>query len=375
MIDVVIAGAGPAGSVAALRLARAGASVLVLERARFPRHKLCGDTINPGAVRELELAGVAGCIRPHAIPIAGMRVTGPGGAVVDGCYPSPLSGLSIPREVLDLLLADAARAAGARIEFGARVTGPLVDDRGRVTGVSVLCPSKREPVAVRARLTIAADGRRSSIGMRLGLARHPQRRRWAVGAYFEDVDAMGDTGEMHVRGSAYLGLAPLPGGLTNACFVTSRRSGWRDPEDQLQRAIEREPGIRERFARARRVTPVAVLGPLAVDAPVAGSPGLLLAGDAAGFIDPMTGDGLRFAFAGARLAADAALSALDGGDVVTAWQELTRRRRALFAPKWRFNRTLAALVDHPAGVGMASAGARLAPSIVRRLIAIAGDAA
>jgi geranylgeranyl reductase family protein len=375
MIDVLIVGAGPAGSLAALRLARAGASVLVLERGRFPRHKLCGDTINPGAVRELEAAGVAGCVRPHAIPIDGMRVTGDRGVSVDGTYPGGIAGLAIPREALDTILADAARVAGARVEFGARVTGPLVDARGRVAGVSVMCASRREAVPVPARVTIAADGRRSAIGMRLGLARHPQRRRWAVGAYFEHVHGMSASGEMHIRGGAYLGIAPLPGGIANVCFVTSRRSGWRDPEGQLLGAIEAAPGIWERFAGARRVSAVSVLGPLAVDAPVAGAPGLLLAGDAAGFIDPMTGDGMRFAFAGARLAADSALAALDGGDIVTAWQELTARRRALFAPKWRFNRTLAALVDHPAGVGLASAGARLAPSVVRRLIAMAGDAA
>jgi len=375
MIDVLVVGAGPAGALAALRLARAGGRVLVLERARFPRHKLCGDTINPGAVRELEAAGVAGCVRPHAIEIAGMRVTGAGGVTVDGRYPDGTPGLAVSRDVLDHIVADNARAAGARVEFGARVTGPMVDEHGRVAGVMVMCASKREPVSVRARMTIAADGRRSSIGMRLGLARHPQRRRWAVGAYFEQVDGLLPAGEMHVRGGAYLGIAPLPGGLANVCFVTSRRSGWRDPEGHLLTAIEAAPEIAARFARARRVSAVSVLGPLAVDAPVAGSSGLLLAGDAAGFIDPMTGDGMRFAFAGARLAADTALAALETGDVVTAWQQLTRRRRELFAPKWRFNRMLAALVDHPAGVGLASAGARVAPSLVRRLIAMAGDAA
>ncbi|MDQ3169475.1 MAG: NAD(P)/FAD-dependent oxidoreductase [Acidobacteriota bacterium] len=375
MIDVIIVGAGPAGSIAALKLARAGANVIVLERARFPRHKLCGDTINPGAVRELEAAGVAGCIRPLALAVTGMRVSGAGGVTVEGCYRAPLTGLALSRDVLDAALADAARAAGARIEFGARVSGPLVDERGRVVGVSVMCPSKREPVSITAPITIAADGRRSSLGMRLGLARHPQRRRWAVGAYFEGVDGMSLAGEMHVRGGEYLGLAPLPGGLANVCFVSSRRSGWNDPEGQLLGAIEADPGIWDRFAHARRVAPVSVLGPLAVDAPVAGSPGLLLAGDAAGFVDPMTGDGMRFAFAGGRLAADAALAALDGGDIVTAWQDLTRTRGAMFAAKWRFNRALAALVDHPAAVGLASAGARIAPFLVRRLIAVAGDAA
>lgn len=383
MIDVIVVGAGPAGSIAAMKLARAGARVLVLERSRFPRHKLCGDTINPGAVRELEIAGMAGCVRPLALEVSGMRVSGERGAPVEGRYPAPLTGLAISRSVLDAALADGARAAGARVEFGARVAGPLVDDRGRVVGVSVHCPSKREPVAVKAPITIAADGRRSAVGRELGLARHPQRRRWAAGAYFENVGDMSLAGEMHVWGGAYLGIAPLPGGLANVCYVAglrdvrgeTSREAWSDPEGLLLSAIERDPRIWARFAHARRVTPVSVLGPLAVDAPVAGSPGLLLAGDAAGFVDPMTGDGLRFAFAGGRLAAETALAALDGGDLVTAWQQLTRTRASLFARKLRFNRALAAMVDHPAAVGLASAGARVAPFFVRRLIAVAGDAA
>lgn len=375
MIDVLVVGAGPAGAIAALKAARAGARVLVLERARFPRHKLCGDTINPGAVAELECAGVAGLVRPLALAVHGMRVSGVGGVEVSGGYPEPVTGLALSRETLDATLAEAARAAGARVEFGARVEGPVLDARGRLTGVRVRCPSRREPIAVCAPITVAADGRRSSIAIQLGLARHPRRRRWAVGAYFDGVDGLTRDGEMHVRSGAYLGIAPLPGGLANVCFVSARRHGWRDPEGQLLDAIEVEPAIWRRFEHARRVSPVSVLGPLAVDAPVAGAPGLLLAGDAAGFIDPMTGDGLRFAFAGGRLAADAALAALDGGDPVTAWQSLTRARRDLFAPKWRFNRALAALVEHPAAVGFASAGARVAPFFVRRLIARAGDAA
>ena len=116
-----------------------------------------------------------------------------------------------------------------------------------------------------------------------------------------------------------------------------------------------------------------MLGPLAVDVVRDDIAGLLLAGDAAGFIDPMTGDGLRFAVRGGELAAAAALDALEHG-----WNGVHARLRASrereFASKWRFNRTLRTLVSSRAGVRAASVGARFAPGIVRRLIVEAGDA-
>ena len=127
-----------------------------------------------------------------------------------------------------------------------------------------------------------------------------------------------------------------------------------------------------RFARARLVQPPVVLGPLAVDASDAALDGLLMAGDASGFIDPMTGDGLRFAIRGAELAAIAALEALEH-----RWDgvhdRLDRRRRREFGAKWRFNRTLRALVASPPAVGAAALGARFAPAVLRAVINTAGD--
>ena len=109
-----------------------------------------------------------------------------------------------------------------------------------------------------------------------------------------------------------------------------------------------------------------------MDARAAGTHGLLLAGDAAGFVDPMTGDGLRFAVRGGELAAAAALEALEHG-----WRDahvrLAEARRRAFAGKWRFNRALRALVDSPASLRVADRGASLVPSIVTRLIRYAGD--
>jgi flavin-dependent dehydrogenase len=119
------------------------------------------------------------------------------------------------------------------------------------------------------------------------------------------------------------------------------------------------------------VSPAIALGPLAVDATAAGCHGLLLAGDAAGFVDPMTGDGLRFAIRGGELAADAALVELETG--VEAHRVLRAARTREFSGKWRLNRALRGLVASRHGVALAAAVASVWPAPVRMLIAAAGD--
>jgi flavin-dependent dehydrogenase len=114
------------------------------------------------------------------------------------------------------------------------------------------------------------------------------------------------------------------------------------------------------------------LGPLGVDCDVAGAPGLLLAGDAAGFVDPMTGDGLRFALRGAELAAHEALDALEHGPASAHIRLLAARRRE-FAAKWRFNRTMRWLVGYPGAVRAAGYGAAVMPQLLRHAIRYAGD--
>jgi flavin-dependent dehydrogenase len=113
---------------------------------------------------------------------------------------------------------------------------------------------------------------------------------------------------------------------------------------------------------------------MAVDAEVAGAPGLLLTGDAAGFIDPLTGDGLRLALTGSELAAAVALEVLQGRTPVgVAHLELTARRRHAFRSKWRFNRVIRALVAAPRGVAAAAMAARIVPSAFESIIRYAGD--
>jgi flavin-dependent dehydrogenase len=326
-----------------------------------------------------------------------MIVTGENGVSIHGRYPAGLHGRAMVRRDLDAGLLQHALDAGCQFDDGLAVRGAMVTEhRGTrlITGVAVPGGS-----TLRAPVTIAADGRRSTLAFGLGLARHPEQpRRWAIGAYFENVaphavgprsdagpcpgPASGPSvagrsrfGEMHVRTRRYLGLAPVPGGLTNVCLVQPSHPGdaaLRDPTSAMLRAIAADPGLRTRFEDARLVAPPTVLGPLAVDASAAAIDGLLLAGDAAGFIDPMTGDGLGFAVRGGELAARAALQALEHG-----WPGVHRRlaidRHRAFRGKWRFNRALRALVSSPLAVRAAALGATVAPGVLRAVIARAGD--
>jgi flavin-dependent dehydrogenase len=331
--------------------------------------------VNPGTLAMLRRLRVAEAIDECGLRVAGMRVTGEHGTVIEGRYPDGVGGRALLRRHLDWMLLQDAVAAGAQFEPAVTVRRAIVDAVG-VGGVQV--SGRRFEGQLRARVTIAADGRRSTLAFGLGLAHHPTPRRWAIGGYLENTAAVApprDLGEMHVRMGRYIGIAPVPGGLTNVCLVTPWRPGDRglgDPRATLLRELARDPLLRDRFAGARLAGAPTVLGPLAVEVRDAELDGLLLAGDAAGFIDPMTGDGLRFAVRGAELAADAALEALEHG-----WrgvhERLRARRRAEFAGKWRFNRMLRALVASPAAVAAASAGARVAPSALHAAIVYAGD--
>jgi geranylgeranyl reductase family protein len=371
--DAVVVGAGPAGCVAAIVLARAGVQVLMVDRARFPRHKLCGDTVNPGALAILRQMGLDAA--ESGLPISGMIVTGPGGARVDADYRRNFTGRSLTRHDLDHALVKAAERAGVEIEEEVVVERPLLDQARRAVS-GVVMRSKRGRLAeVHARLVIAADGRESRLARSLSLARYAvEPRRWAVGSYFANVAGLTSKGEMHIRADRYIGVAPLPGGLANACVVTASRLCLREPYALLNDSLKNEPALADRFQSAEMVARPVILGPLAVECAAPGMPGLLLAGDAAGFIDPMTGDGLRFALRGAELAAAEALRMLETGDSASV-RRLAAARRNEFSAKWRFNRALRRLVGSADGLRLAGLATRVSSWPVSRIISYAGDVA
>src|SRR5688572_1798830 len=188
MLEVLIVGAGPAGAIAGTILARVGARVRIVDRASFPRDKLCGDTINPGTLARLTFLGLAANVEARGLRVAGMLVTGERGVAIEGRYPDGVYGRAIVRRDLDWGLLQGAIDAGCQFEPGVSVRGAVVnDDRTRPAVGGVAIGAKGGEHRVDARVTIAADGRRSTIAFGLGLARHPARpRRWAIGAYYEN---------------------------------------------------------------------------------------------------------------------------------------------------------------------------------------------
>ena len=374
--DVIVSGAGPAGTLCATLLARAGVRVLLVDRAAFPRAKLCGDTLNPGAMRLLAEHGMDRDIRRRSLPLEGMVLTGPR-ARVRATYGADVHGRAIVRRELDQLLLEQARAAGVDFNERTLVLGPTVDGDGAVTGVRLKRADGRS-LEERAAFVVAADGRESRLARALKLSEHPrQPRRWAIGGYFHGAHVHRAYGEMHVRRGHYVGVAPVPGDLTNVCLVvphTRGDGGWRDPAALLREVVRTDPMLAQRFTDAELVDRPHVLGPMAIDARAAGVEGMLLAGDAAGFIDPITGDGLRLALESGTMTAQVVQQVLTGTiDRAEAAAALAHKRHAAFSTKWRFNRVVRSLVATPPAISAAALVARVAPPVFQRVIRYAGD--
>lgn len=317
--DVIVVGAGPAGAATALRLARAGVEVLLLDRAAFPREKACAEYLSPGVVEELAKLGVLDAVVARGGQwLNGMRVISARGAIHlhFAAADPPRLGLGIPRVDLDQVLVEQARKAGVHVLERTRVRSAVVED-GRVVGVSTGGTDRPDADGVlRARFVVGADGVHSTVARSLGLTR-PVRwpRRLGLVARYAGATRLNCTGEMHVGPELYCGLAPLGDGVVNVGLVGAlgRKPPGEPTADYFERSLAEVPGVLEALAGAKRITPVRGVGPLAGRVRRTSGPGYLLVGDAAGFLDPFTGEGIYRALRGAALAAEALRSALANG--------------------------------------------------------------
>ena len=386
--DVIVVGGGPAGASSAFALARAGACVLLLDRARFPRAKPCAEYLSPQASRLLHDMGALDAVEAAgAAQLAGMVVRAPNGALIRGDFAAPHGfpafrdrGLALRRTLLDPILLDVARRAGATVREQVRVTGLLRTADGRVTGVQVLS----EDGAARtlgASLVVGADGLRSVVARRLGLTRHRRwPRRLALVAHYENFGDVGAWGEMHVeRGVGYVGLAAVDHGLTNVAMVVPARAAREVSADRTafyERWLRERPQLATRVASARRVSPVMATGPFASHARRAWAPGAALVGDAADFFDPFTGEGIYAALRGGELLAPFALRALDATshrDADEALRDYDRARVAEFRDKWTVERLIGSAIGFAPAINYFARVLEARKEMADLLVGVTGD--
>ena len=381
--DVIVVGAGPAGAATAILLCERGLDVLVLDRATFPRPKLCGEYLSPETARILDRLAVLKTVdAAGATPLLGMRITAPDGTVLDARYRAiegrrPYRGhaMALSRSVLDAVLVDRLRALPVDFREGVRVTDLIVEG-DRVAGVETLDVGGRRQV-ITAPLVVGADGRASVVAHRLGCRRAHRLRRIALVTYATGLTDCRDVGEIFVDPPDYAILNPLNNERVNMSLVVplEHAAPWRGRLDAFFAArVKQLPHLARRVAGAERVAPIEALGPLAYRVTPPRHGGVLLVGDAAGFYDPLTGEGVFTALRGAELAAETAGRALGHGDVSrAALAGYEHARRAAFAAKRRFTEALQLVVRHRRLGNLAAHVFARRPELLDLALGVVGD--
>ena len=385
--EVIVVGGGPAGASTAHALAREGVDVLVLDRAKFPRDKTCAEYLSPQASRVLSDMNVLDEIeRSSPAHLAGMKVRAPNGQYAYGEFASTHGfrgfrdhGLAVRRIILDAIVLEGARSAGARVEELVRITDVVKDSAGRVSGVNAIGADGR-PRALTSRFVVGADGLRSVVGRRLRLTRTSRffPKRIALVAHYRGVRDVGPFGEMHVDHKGYFGIVDVGRGLMNVAVVvpmSRAREIGEGRSEFFEEWIASRPHLAERFVGAERVTPVRATGPFASVSRPAWAPGAALVGDAADFFDPFTGEGIYAALRGGELLAPFIVEALRGApaDESRALSGYESARRSEFGGKWKLERIVGMAIAYPYFLNNAAKALSRHKDMADLLVGVAGD--
>jgi geranylgeranyl reductase family protein len=346
--DVIVVGAGPAGSTTAFYLAQAGLDVLVLEKSRFPREKVCGDGLTPRAVKALIGMGINVSEQNGWVRNKGLRVIG-AGKRLELPWPEltsfPGYGLVRTRHDLDETLARRAQQAGAKLLEGVTVTGPVIDERtGRITGVIAKSDGAESqgssPREYRSRVVVAADGNSSRLSVAMGLPKRDDRPLGvAVRTYYRtprhDDDYLESwldlwDGDRLLPGYGWIfgmgdGTANVGLGLLN----TSAAFGHTDYHALLRRWLKSMPA-EWGYTEENRTQPIrgAAL-PMGFNRTPHYHRGLLLAGDAGGMVNPFNGEGIAYAMESGEILARTVTQALGRSRQAETEQVLAEYPRAL----------------------------------------------
>jgi geranylgeranyl reductase family protein len=354
IFDVVVIGAGPAGSCAALSLARAGYAVALLEKEQFPREKLCGDFINPAIWPIYRALGVdREILSTEHEDLSAIRFTLASGDGAMVAMPSRFHeapfGLGIKRATLDTVLLQAAARAGVSVL-----------QRHRLKRISRETQAWRidaehESVAegFRARILIGADGRNSRVAYQSGLSstRLSAGNTAGLQLRLKNFRKIPGRVEIHVFPGGYAGLVQLGDGTANLCLAVrkDRLPRGRPADLPWRLGLARNPFLEELLREAEFSEEARFIFPVYFPPRRSYAERLLLVGDAAQVIEPVTGEGVYFAAASGLLAAQTIDEAFKRGDASAAQLSLYARRfhRALWRRR-KLNRVIQYLIYRPA---------------------------
>jgi len=351
-IDLLVGGGGPGGAAVAILAAEAGLHVLVAERERFPRGKVCGEFVSAEGCRVLERLGVlASLVGSDARWIDSCAIVAGKRARIEAPLPDlgggRRAGIGVSRELLDRVLLDRARASGATV-LERHSVAPL-DVGARTLGASVRRVGADRPgERIDARVIVAADGRASAFaGRGAGRPRRPTRdRSWfGLQVHLHEASAALDRRvELHAFDGGYAGLCAVEEQRINACLlvrVGALRAAGGDPARLFAERVLVEPSVRGAVGQAEPCSAWHAVGPLHWGVARPAARGILFVGDAAGTIDPLCGEGMSHALRAAELALPHIVRAAEMGGLdprierayACAWRgefrTATRRARAL----------------------------------------------
>ena len=350
--DVLVVGAGPAGAAAAAYLAKANAKVVMVDRQKFPRDKVCGDFVGPAALLELKQLGVtqnpayqkSNKIRQASLYLNGKLLINQSLPRIDGLPPN---GRVIPRMLLDHWIVEAACDAGAALMTGYKLTDYHVDDFGVIAQLQTAEGVR----SMRTRLLIGADGSSSVVARKLrGDTASPADRIIAVRAYFENVSGAADCAELYFTEKSFPGYYWLfPTGKSAANVGVGMVLETVPPteahlRDLLYELIENDPALHQRLNNARMIGKV-VGWPLTTYNPSRRLVGerVMLTGDAAGLINPLNGEGIQYALLSGRWAAETAVNCLRQGAFD---QNALQPYAQTVADAFRYDMALAGFIVH-----------------------------
>ncbi len=372
--DVVIAGGGPAGSSLAIRLASASLSVLVVEKSRFPREKLCGEFISPECLSHFSELGVSPQITSHCSRFTETVFYARSGRSISvesewfGEGDSIAVGLS--RAEMDDLLLKRAGEIGVDVCEDTTAVGVLTEGE-TVTGVR-LKVRKSYDLDVAATLVVDATGRNRSIVRKADTVQQTATRAGHVAfkTHLRGADVAQGACEIYSYRGGYGGCNAIENGLFNVCFIVAAVDAMRlgsDPDRILRGVVSTNPRAREAFKDAEAVKPWLAVpiqrfgrGSLAPQA------GLVTVGDSAAFIDPFTGSGILLALQSSRILCDVITQNWDNG-VGRIAADYPRLYSAAFDSQLRWCSVLRTAAFSPFAAELTIAGLALSRTLRRRI--------